>query len=946
MWTRHRVDFSLTPVALQLPELVARASPNPLLNSGRTGPAQTIPADVGSNLPVLGRDFAQLTLLSPQAVLTRDGGVSFAGQSDRLNGFQIDGASNADLGGINGLSGFGTPGSANGVRTLSVEAIKELQILIAPYDVRYGNFAGGLVNAVTRSGSNRWEGSVSSYFQGQGLTGRDPGGQPGGGFLEQRGDRHPGRADRSRPSRVLSRRWASAIRICARPLDRDGHHERQRLTRVRHSPRVRRALSGHPQKYLSGGPGSDRAQRSAKSCREPLRQDYAVAGAEPAHRSFTQLRQGHAPTSWFSSSRLPIDVPGAGEAFDGQRQPPDVDRDGKRRLSNELTVARLGSHERCLPSVSYPEIDVQVSPEPDRRDISAGVPNSCARRFADQTVWELTDNASLVAGAHHLTLGTHEELLHLNGSRRVRVPAGRWHFSSLDALQAGQADGFIHDFAQPGRPEGPVSNYDVHQVGRYAQDQWSPLAGLTLTAGLRFDVPFLPRAPELNQQLLQSNLGINTGVTPTRHVLWSPRLGFNYDVGGRGTKFLRGGVGLFSGRPIYLYFSNAFETTGLDWQRVECEGADAPAFTVDPDSQPTNCVSGPSQVFEVNYFGRSFRYPRNLRLSLGADVALPWRMVGTVDLLYIRGIDQFDITDVNLNPPTTTSAGEGGRLLYGTIDPNDGRTTPSRRNPAYATVAEMRNSSGDRTYSATAQLQKQFAGPAEVSMAYTWTDARDRMSADCFNVTCNIDFTPLDGTLNDRRVTTSRFEARHKVTLEASVNLLRFHLGLFYNGYAGQPYTYLVDGDANADGYFNDIVYVPKNATDITLADPSQWAGLDSIIRSDRCLSSQRGTIMRRNSCRNQWTTIVNARLSRLVSLGGARSIELIADIFNLPQLLSIAWGVHRVGTDFGDFPLLFPVGYDEANQRMIYFVEPPDRQLRDDEGSRWRMQLGARYTF
>ena len=193
---------------------------------------------------------------------------------------------------------------------------------------------------------------------------------------------------------------------------------------------------------------------------------------------------------------------------------------------------------------------------------------------------------------------------------------------------------------------------------------------------------------------------------------------------------------------------------------------------------------------------------------------------------------------------------------------------------------------------------------------------------------------------------TSRFEARHKVTVGAIASLLHFHLGLFYNGYSGQPYTYMVDGDANADGFFNDIVYVPKNATDITLADPGQWLALDSIIRSDRCLSSQRGQIMRRNSCRNQWTTLVNARVSRPVSLGHGRAVELIADIFNLPQLLSIAWGIHRVGTFFGDFPLLIPVGYDEANQRAIYFVEPPERKLRDDEATRWRMQLGARYTF
>jgi hypothetical protein len=134
---RSRIDFSLTPAKVELPELVVTAPLNPRLNAGRTGPAQTVSAAVANNVPVLRRNFAQLTLLSPQGVLTRDSGVSFAGQSDRLNNFQIDGTNNSDMGGIHGPQGFGTPGSTNRVRTLSVEAIKEVQILIAPMDVRW-----------------------------------------------------------------------------------------------------------------------------------------------------------------------------------------------------------------------------------------------------------------------------------------------------------------------------------------------------------------------------------------------------------------------------------------------------------------------------------------------------------------------------------------------------------------------------------------------------------------------------------------------------------------------------------------------------------------------------------------------------------------------------------------------------------------------------------------
>lgn len=172
---RHRADIVLTPAVTELAELTVQA-PDPRLNGHRTGPAQTFTGAQAAALPLDHRDFSRLVLLSPQAVVSRDTGISIAGQPDRLNGLQIDGASVVDLGGIHGISGFGTPGAASGIRVLPIEAIQDLQVLIAPFEVRYSEFAGGLVNAVTRSGANRWEGSVSSYFQNQSLTGKDSAG--------------------------------------------------------------------------------------------------------------------------------------------------------------------------------------------------------------------------------------------------------------------------------------------------------------------------------------------------------------------------------------------------------------------------------------------------------------------------------------------------------------------------------------------------------------------------------------------------------------------------------------------------------------------------------------------------------------------------------------------------------------------------------------------------
>ena len=946
---RYQADFVLAPAAAQLAEVVVHAEADPRLNGGRTGPAQTIGQNLVSSLPLPHRDFTRLILLSPQAVLTRDSGASIAGQSDRLNDIRIDGTSDVDLGGIHGLSGFGTAGSSGGLRTLPVEAVRELQILVAPFDVRYGNFAGGLVNAVTRSGTNRWEGSLSTYFQNEHLVGKDSFDERGEPFSNtELTATTGGPIVRDRLSFFLS---GDLQRFSIPPplsigADTTGGADSLTLG-------FRRATAVRFQDILRDTYGVEPGAIEQTRPETPSGSAFAKLTFWPALNQRVELSHNYARTTPRNPGGSSLDFYGLSSRGTEEVSTVNASRltwtmSGRGRLANELTIGRLESEERCTPAALYPGITVSVGDDATSREIGAGSTNLCSR-FSSQTTWELTDNTSWTAGAHHLTLGTHGEMLHIAGSRRVRIPAGTWTFESLDALEAGVASSYIHDIAPAFKPGGPGSDFRVRQIGLYLQDQWTGIPRLTLTAGLRFDVPFLPDGPAQNPDLLASDLHINTARTPSGNLLWSPRLGVNYDVGGRGTAFLRGGIGLFSGRPIYLYFSNAFEST----LRVMCGDADVPAFTADPARQPRSCVSTPALVDELSYFNPSFKFPRNLRLSLGGDVALPYGTVGTVDLLYIRGVDQLDVVDANLMPPTAVSGGEGGRPLYGTIDPATGSSTPHRVSDQFRTVDEMRNASGDRAVSVSAQLQKRFRGAAEASVAYTYTDARDRMSANCFFVTCNIDFTPLDGTLRDRALATSRFEATHKITIGAVAALpLRLQLGLFYNGYSGQPYTYLVAGDANASGSSipvfdgDDIVYVPGNAADITLADPEQWGLLDSIIGAEPCLRSQRGSIMRRNSCRNHWVSLLNARLSETVPLGGSRSLELIVDLFNLPHLLDRDWGLQRVSSLSGDIPLLELTGYDEANQRGIYNVIPVDREARDEGASRWQMQLGARYSF
>lgn len=938
---RQRVDVELTPAVSALPELAVTATADPWINPGRTGPAQRITDTLSSRLPVRRRDFLQLIYLSPQAAPAGPH-IVIAGQPARLNGLQIDGTTNNDLAGYAGGTGAETPASSSGVRTLSVEAIKELQVAAAPYDVRYGNFAAGLINAVTRSGSNHFEGSLSAYFEDEGLTGKD--------LFDRRAEDFTttelalavgGPIVRNRAAFFLDVGLQRDVVPQAFPAvgtDTAGGADSVGIGFRYES--VRRF-----QDVLRNQYGVEPGSFDAEPSRTRSGNLFAKITLQPAVNNRIDLSYNHAhgeldfpgfraPNEGYELSSSGTRTPGT---INGTRATWTTSTDGG--LSNELTLARLGIRESCQPRSEFPSVIVSA----DAGALGAG--SACFAGFSNQTLWELTDNFSWGLGRHRLTVGTHGELAHVD---RVDFSTrGEWQFNSLDSLASGISWRYLRNVPNPLYPEGTPANFRVHQIGLYAQDQWSPTARLTLTGGLRVDVPFLPTPPAFNPTLL-SELGINTTLTPSGNMVWSPRLGFSYDLSGRGAAFLRGGVGLFAGRPAYHWFNSVYQLTGMGLFQILCFDQDVPPFTLDPARQPNDCASTapvPTPAV-VNYFNAAFRFPRNFRAGLGTDVNLPWKMVGTVDLLFIRGVNQYYVTDVNLLPPSPAT-GEGGRLLYGTFDA-DGRATPNRRSTAFERVIELRNASGDRSISATAQLQKRIPGAGEVSLAYTYTDSKDRLSAVLDFAFQNIGFvTPLDGSLDARRLATSLYNVPHKITLTGTFDLpLQSRFSLFYTGYSGSSYSYSVRGDANGDRYAaNDLMYVPRDAADIALADPSQYAELDQFMESEPCLRSQRGRIMRRNSCREPWVTVVNARISKVFPTVRGQSVELMADLFNALNLFDRDWGVRRF-IPTGVPQVLQLVGYDPQNGRAIYDVLPVSRNIIDTEGTRWRLQVGARYSF
>jgi hypothetical protein len=470
-----------------------------------------------------------------------------------------------------------------------------------------------------------------------------------------------------------------------------------------------------------------------------------------------------------------------------------------------------------------------------------------------------------------------------------------------------------------------------------------------VTAGLRVDIPSLP-APALNPTLDTSVLDINTADFPSGNALWSPRIGFNYDLSGDQTSMLRGGVGVFSGRPPYVWVSNAYTNTGLEQATLVCSGAaNVPTFTIDPDNQPTTCAGGggaTAPIPSIVFFDPDFKFPQNLKVALGLDHQLPWGVVGTFDFVYTKSINQFYISDVNLQGIVDFSVGENGRPLYGTINPANGSTTPALRSTSFRDVLRHRNESQDRALQVTLQAQKRFSDGLEFNVGYTYSRTEDLFSLTSSIASSNYRFTALDGTLENRTLRPSVFDIPHKFTLSGTFAVpYGVRASLIYIRQSGHPFTYVTSNDINGDTFGgNDAVYVPRNASDITLASGSSYATLDAFIESEECLRENRGHVLPRNSCRNNWLTFLDARFVKILPTVSGQSLELTADVFNLPHLISRDWGVIKETSAFETTNLLRATGYDVVNDRGVYSLSTPLRNR--VTSARWRIQLGVKYLF
>ncbi|HSU93317.1 MAG TPA: carboxypeptidase regulatory-like domain-containing protein, partial [Gemmatimonadaceae bacterium] len=931
---RLSLRLVLAPDTARLEEVVVRAQ-SPALSPSHMGASHTVSDSAIRRLPLLSRDFTELLQTAPEVT-----GTSVSGSNNRMNDIQVDGASNNDYFGLS--RGTGTPGGQEGARSLPLEAVQEFQIQTAPFDVRQGSFTGGQINAITRSGTNAFHGSLFGFYQGQGLAGHDTAGRASPDFnVEQYGGSVGGPIIENR----LHFFAAGELRHRVTPFSGPtiGSATNVGIT-ADSAQRFASLLNGY-----GIAPGSFGVFNTTSNAQNVFAKLSAVTGKSGSAELSINYAHGITEDSISPARAINGDYRLTSAAF----APEATTWAGHGKWttvfgawSNELLAGYAVTNEPRSAASDAPAIFVQNVGAAGTRLIAGADPSSQLLTLRQRDA-ELTDNVTRTFGAHAVTVGAAAELMHFtfgNFSNAI----GQYAFFDLDSLAAGRPSRFMRNLALD--PGAATSDFGVHQYSLYAQDAWSASRDLVITLGLRADRSSFPDAPRQNDALAASSFGVSTSAFIAPVTQLSPRLGFHWSV--RDGTALRGGVGVFTGRDPYSWMSFAYSNTGTGVVLLNCANAAAPDFVPDPGAQPTSCAGGgvPASAASLSYFVNDFRLPQALKTALGADQQLPWNMVASLDFTFVHGMNALYITDDNLAGPVGTLSGEGGRVMYGAVGASSKKgsvptVTPSVVSSAFGPILRNDDRSGDRTYIATAQIQKSWSNGTELGVAYTHMSAKDYFSLRDAQSVSNYGFSTVDGSLESRNLAISTYDIPNKITITATRNLpWGFQFSAIYLGRSGTPYTFIVNGDANGDGVGNkvgafdrqadDAIYVPTGPSDITLvrdsaasatvnvlvpAHASAYDSLEAYINGQPCLRNNRGRILPRNACTNPWQNILNARVTKSLRMGpGERDVELIADVFNVPNLLNGRWGLIReTGTLSGagteDVPLLRLRGTDPA---------------------------------
>lgn len=972
------------PVTLQAERITADVIP--LIEPTKSGTSTRISEELISELPTNGRNFKDLVVLAPgvtdQPNSGSGGGQSIGGGRTGASNLLMDGANNNES-----FFGGDARGGDRAPFSYSIEAVKEIQVITAGYDVERGNFTGGTVNAVTKQGTNRLRGGVFGYFRGAEVLG-----------MQATGPDFLGRP----PTDFRSSQYGFTI---GGPIVRDRMHFFVAVDRqTRNDPRpvfVRnldaaaiRATGIHPDtvqsiigvaRSLYGYDASREIGQFAQNTDEGaffLRLDWQVN-----ERHKLTLRDNYTNTT-VSRDRIFVSptstdfLSNGGDNKDKSNSfVASLASTFRNAWSNELRAQYStenkprpsypsGGYSMPLPQVIIQNVRSQVGSELLTSEIRFGSDPVLHSNLLEQRTLEVIDNVRWSRGAHSFKFGAN--YLNVDVLNRFwNNSLGTFSFNSpLDFQNANPSRYTRFISATPGGTL-PIASYQVNEVALYAQDEWQVSPRLFVTYGLRYDLTWYPTEVVPNQLLLD-RFALDVRNQPVDNNNVSPRFGFTFDPRADGTQVIRGGSGLFFGRSPYVLWSNALLNTGGGSSTLSCSNAgtipipDFAAYAANPGSIPSACIGAGAapaaptvNVFEKNY-QQSYAWKTNL--AWDRLITNGWRL--TLEGVYSTVRDNFVVQDDNLNTVPRFFI-EGGIPVYveaSTINAGNGsiNRANSRRDAAFDNVLVHRSLGSTLSFQGIVQLNGRTRW-GQLFAGYTYDNTRDNASISCCITFSMFEQARVNGNPNnfDNQWGRAAFSRKHSLVVAPTLHLpYGFESGLVFRAFSGLPWTPRYGFDINGDGVSNDRLYVPTREE----VSAMQFFGANGEARSlnrtrfesqvERldCLRESRGRVIGRNTCQSPWQFLLDARIARKFNTMRGQNVELVADFFNVLNGIDEKWG-RRMAIDTdrssGNDRVLVPRGF--SNGRFVYDVNPTAGQATPQNNfslEQFQMQLGLRYNF
>lgn len=965
----------------ELDAVVVVSTANSRFNANKTGAASNFTRGVIENLPSIDRSISDIARLSPLASSTKSstGGISFAGTNNRYNSFQIDGAVSND---VFGLTASGTNGGQTGTNPISMETIEEVQVVIAPYDVRQSGFTGGGINAVTKSGNNAFRGSAYTYYKDNNLVGK---GAKGEKYAEQTTQTYGvtlgGPIVKDKLFFFVSGEYYKD-ETPATVYDSnniEGFATQEQLTQIREQ-----------YKALTGYDAADFGQHTPEtwSANVLARLDWNINNN---NKMMLRYNYGGASLDRYSTSNSSYTFNDA--SFDQRNETHSLVFELQSRFSNSVSNelragwTRVRDWREAAAPDGAPNVSVTVNNaygdnKNRKTTVYLGTEYCSYANQLDQDIFTLTDNLTWYKGNHTVTFGTHNEFYRMYNVYAQNATGG-WAFNSIEDFMNNDANTFRYTYYENDDLDEKGNwgaKFGAAQFGFYLQDEWRANDKFTWTYGLRLDIPVMFKKPSVNKEFNESEqaqkYGVATGDIASGRVLLSPRMGFRWYADEDHNILLRGGLGLFTGRVPFVWMSNQYSNSGVDQVSVTAyrpsdpkQENKVPALGSQIDAESVKAMGFKASSATINVVDKKFKYPQVFRINAAADFNLGNGWQATLEALYSKTFNNMYVQNIDYEDSGLKFYAAGSNIA------NAANTNIVYKNTtSYSDIIYLKNTNKGYSYSLTAQLRKSFAFGLTLDAAYTFGHSYSVYDGTSSVALSNWKYNYARET-NNPELAVSSFDVPHRIIASANYNV-RYgkksrwgtNLALIYEGHSGQAYSlyYFFDKSLphgsqsiNGDGVNgNDLLYIPNTVEVMNMnwkseADKNNF---ENFILSDKYLRENRGKWSERNKLRMPFESQFDFSLSQdfIYNLKRGGKITLMWTVMNVANLLNKDWGKYY--KNVYAFAPLTVTGVTEVkktikDKEVVVGYDPTysyyeNTKSLDDYFSRWRMQFGVRITF